>query len=76
MNSVKNLDNLKIRRILKAHNVPCYIKGGRIYADTYEANRKCSFDYADEIHALKIANNRFGKILEIIDANEHEYILL
>lgn len=43
---------------------------------SYEANRKCSFDYADEIHALKIANNRFGKILEIIDANEHEYILL
>lgn len=39
MNSVKNLDNLKIRRILKAHNVPCYIKGGRIYADTMESGK-------------------------------------
>lgn len=43
---------------------------------SYEADRECSSDYADEIHALKIANNRFEKILEIIDANEHTCIML
>lgn len=43
---------------------------------SYEADRECILDYADEIHALKIANNRFEKILEIIDANEHTCIML
>lgn len=43
---------------------------------SYEACRRSVLDYADEIHALKIANKRFEKILEIIDASEHTIIIL
>lgn len=37
---------------------------------SYRLDQSSPLDYADEIHELELANKRFEKILEIINADE------
>lgn len=45
---MEKLSNKRIARILRAHNVPHYIRNGRIYADTMESFKR-RFESVDDL---------------------------
>lgn len=51
------LTTSKIRRILSAHNVPCYIRKGRIYADTMESGNGL-FEAVEDLTGLTLEELR------------------
>lgn len=42
----------------------------------FEAERESSLDYYEEIHECKTRKAHFGKIVEIIEADEHTSIMI